>query len=165
MSLLGSHLSNANLKNKQKKSITCELSFIWDKMRTVVQETASQTSLRSCSKEQLGGRSVYIWFWWGGRTYNQEQVCLLVFARFLLVTSSSCQNFSAFVSKRGCKNWACKIISWKCLSEDLLCQLFPKHWMPHFCSVSWTPFKRSWKPATAVVHALILVEEDGKCQF
>ena len=34
---------------------SCELSFIWDKMRTVAQETASQIALRNCSKE-VGGK-------------------------------------------------------------------------------------------------------------
>ena len=162
MSFLGSLLSYANLKNK--KIITCELSFIWDKMRTVVQETASQISLRSCSKEAWGKVSIYTILVKGEDI--ESRTCLFTcFCKVLLVMSSSCQDFSAFVSKRGCKNWACKIISWKYLSEDLLCQLFSKHRMPHFCSPSWAPFKSSWKPANATVHALILVEEDGKCQF
>ena len=32
----------------------CQLSFIWGKMRTAVQETASQRTLRNCSKETVG---------------------------------------------------------------------------------------------------------------
>ena len=32
----------------------CELSFIWGKMRTAAQETASQRTLRNCSKETVG---------------------------------------------------------------------------------------------------------------
>ena len=40
----------------------CELSFIWGKMRTAAQETASQIALRDCSKVAEGeGR--YIRFW------------------------------------------------------------------------------------------------------
>ena len=32
----------------------CELSFIWDKMRTAAQERASQRTLRNCSKATVG---------------------------------------------------------------------------------------------------------------
>ena len=39
-------------KNVQLES--CELSFIWGKMRTAAQETASQVALRDCSKVAVG---------------------------------------------------------------------------------------------------------------
>ena len=39
-------------KNAQRKS--CELSFIWGKMRTAARETASQIALRTCSEEARG---------------------------------------------------------------------------------------------------------------
>ena len=42
-----------------KKRCSCELSFIWGKMRTVGQEIASQLPLRKCS-EEVAGRSVYL---------------------------------------------------------------------------------------------------------
>ena len=45
------------LKNVQHKS--CELSFIWGKLGTAVQETAFQIALRSCSKESRGGARIY----------------------------------------------------------------------------------------------------------
>ena len=32
----------------------CQLSFIWGKMRTAAQETASQRTLRNCSKQTVG---------------------------------------------------------------------------------------------------------------
>ena len=35
---------------------SCELSFIWGKMRTIARETAFQIALRNCSKE-VGERS------------------------------------------------------------------------------------------------------------
>ena len=34
---------------------SCELSFIWGKMRTAAFEAASQIALRDCSKVALGG--------------------------------------------------------------------------------------------------------------
>ena len=48
-----------DLKNAQCES--CELSFIWGKMRTIAWETAFQLALRNCFKE-VGGRSVYMNF-------------------------------------------------------------------------------------------------------
>ena len=36
------------------------VSFIWDKMRTAARETAPQRALRNCSREVVGGRSLYI---------------------------------------------------------------------------------------------------------
>ena len=41
---------------------SCELSFIWGKMRTAAQEAASQIALRDCSKVAVG-ESQYISFW------------------------------------------------------------------------------------------------------
>ena len=44
---------------------SCELSFIWGKMRTLAQEAASHIALRDCSKVAVG-ESQYIRFWcWG----------------------------------------------------------------------------------------------------
>ena len=40
---------------------SCELSFIWGKMRTVAQEAASHKALRDCSKA-AAGESQYIRF-------------------------------------------------------------------------------------------------------
>ena len=40
---------------------SCELSFIWGKMRTAAWETASQVALRECSKVAVG-ESRYIRF-------------------------------------------------------------------------------------------------------
>ena len=44
-------------KNAHRES--CELSFIWGKMRTIARETASQTALRNCSTE-VGRGGQYI---------------------------------------------------------------------------------------------------------
>ena len=38
----------------------CKLSFIWGKMRTIAQETASQIALRNCSKEVKRKVSIYV---------------------------------------------------------------------------------------------------------
>ena len=50
------------LKKKKVQLESCELSFIWDKMRTAARETASQAALRDCCKAAVGG-SQCIRFW------------------------------------------------------------------------------------------------------
>ena len=41
---------------------SCELSFIWGKMRTAAQEGASQIALRDCSKQAVGeGQDIRFW--------------------------------------------------------------------------------------------------------
>ena len=49
---------NVDLKNAQHES--CEVSFIWGKMRTAAWETAPQIVLRNCSKEAKGKVSIYV---------------------------------------------------------------------------------------------------------
>ena len=44
---------------------SCELNFIWGKMRTAAQEAASQIALRGCSKAVVR-ESQYIRFWLRG---------------------------------------------------------------------------------------------------
>ena len=39
---------------------SCELSFIWAKMKTIVQETVYQRSLTNCSEEVRGEVSMYV---------------------------------------------------------------------------------------------------------
>ena len=46
--------------------------------------------------------------------------------------------------------------------EDLFCQFFSEHRVPHFCSPPWTSFRGCWKSAATAAHALILVKADGK---
>ena len=43
--------------NAQPES--CELSFIWGKIKMIAQESAFQIALKNCSKERGGERSVY----------------------------------------------------------------------------------------------------------
>ena len=45
-------LITSTKKDTQLES--CELSFIWGKMRTAAQEAAPQIALRDCSKEVVG---------------------------------------------------------------------------------------------------------------
>ena len=47
------------LTKKDAQCESCELSFIWGKMRTAAQEAAPQIALRDCSKGAVGGRSTY----------------------------------------------------------------------------------------------------------
>ena len=52
---------NCQLK-KDVQLESCELSFIWGKMRTAAQDPASQTALRDRSRGAVG-ESQYIRFW------------------------------------------------------------------------------------------------------
>ena len=70
-----SMLTSINLILSIKKDVqleSCELSFIWSKMRTIVWVTAFQTDLRNCSKE-VWGRSTYMWF--RSRHHHEEMWC------------------------------------------------------------------------------------------
>ena len=55
-------LSSNPLSTEKKKAQreSCELSFIWGKMRTIARETASQIALRNCSEEVGGKVSIYV---------------------------------------------------------------------------------------------------------
>ena len=64
-------MHTVDLKKKKKKIYiyiyiythtqreSCELSFIWGKIRTAAQETALQIALRNCSQEARGGATLY----------------------------------------------------------------------------------------------------------
>ena len=53
-------LASVHLKKKKAQPESCESSFIGGNMRTSVQETAPQISLRDCSKEVLGKDNIYV---------------------------------------------------------------------------------------------------------
>ena len=55
-------IDNIMSTEKDVQLETCELSFIWGKMRTVAQEAASPIALRDCSKAAVGD-GPYIRFW------------------------------------------------------------------------------------------------------
>ena len=61
MVFISSHGCHCGLK-KDVQVESCELSFIWGKMRTAALEAASQIALRDCSKAAVG-ESQYIKFW------------------------------------------------------------------------------------------------------
>ena len=50
------------LTKKDAQLESCELSFIWGKMRTAAREAAPQIALRDCSKAAVG-EGQYIRFW------------------------------------------------------------------------------------------------------
>ena len=81
--------NSCQLKNNTQCE-SCELSFIWGKMRTVAQETASQ--VWGTAPKRQRGRSVYMWFWGRGHTCNQAHIFrrrfLLVLWRLLLIIRS-----------------------------------------------------------------------------
>ena len=119
--MTGVFIVNWKKKKKERKMHkSCKWSLIWDKMRTIAQETAFQIALRNCSKE-VGGKVSVIYDWevkWRGGMCNQAHFfgSGLLLAWGADVTSN---NFSAFLGVGRCKNWAYKIFSWKYLSEDL----------------------------------------------
>ena len=89
------------LMGKNAQCESCELSFIWCKMRTIAQETAFQIGLRNCSQEAGGKGSMYVIF--GGGPCNQAHIlpeghC---WSRGADVTK---KDFSAFLDMRRCKN-------------------------------------------------------------
>ena len=65
-STLGRFVSRHNCRLKKDAQLeSCELSFIWGKMRTAAWVAASQIALRDCSKAAVGeGHCVR--FWWRG---------------------------------------------------------------------------------------------------
>ena len=67
---------------------SCELSFIWCKMRSAARETASQIALRNCSKEAEGKVSIYVIL--VKAEYMQSSTCFLqnVSASLVQVTAS-----------------------------------------------------------------------------
>jgi len=48
------------------------------------------------------------------------------------------------------------------VSEDLPCQFFPEHRVPHVCFPPWAPSREYWRSAAAAAHSWILTEVDGK---
>ena len=58
------------LKKQDVQLESCELSFIWGKMRTAAWEAASQIALKDCSKAAVG-ESRYISFGEGGVQYHE----------------------------------------------------------------------------------------------
>ena len=83
------YISHVNWKKKAQRE-SCELSFIWGKMRTIARETAIQIALRNCSKE-VGVRKVSIYVILVKEEYMQSfsRSFLLVTWRLLLVMKSS----------------------------------------------------------------------------
>ena len=75
-------LAYVDLKNNAQHE-SCELSFIWGKLRTTAQETAAQIALRNCSKEIWGMDSIYVILVKGG-TCNQAHNFLLKVSAGLL---------------------------------------------------------------------------------
>ena len=84
--------------------------------------------------------------------------------RFLLVSWSFCwsqgivvtmKEFSAFLDMGWYKNWAHKISSWKCLSEDLSCQ-FSQVQSASFVLSTLNSFQCCWRSAAVAAHDLIL---------
>ena len=73
-------------ENKNAPCQSCELSFIWGRLRTIAQETASQIVLRNCSLEP--GEEVSIHMVWGKGECVQSSTHFG--RRLLLVTRSRC---------------------------------------------------------------------------
>ena len=78
-------LAYVNFKNGKCDSF--ELSFIWNKMKTIDREAAFQIALRNCSKEAAGKTSIYV-IWVKGQ-YLQSGTYILqkVFASLVKVNA------------------------------------------------------------------------------
>ena len=81
------------LKNAQCES--CELSFIWGKMRTAARETEFQITLRNCSEEALGGARV-------NRSFAGSWECQKIIVKGNQI--SQVKEFSAFLCMGRCKS-------------------------------------------------------------
>ena len=57
------YVKNLHCRLNDTQCESWELSFTWDKMRTVAEETAPQITLRDCSKKAMA-EGQYIRFWW-----------------------------------------------------------------------------------------------------
>ena len=69
------------LKNVQCES--CELSFIWAKMRIAIWETAPQIAVRNCPKE-AGGKGQYICDFGEGRIHAMKAIFFQKFSTSLM---------------------------------------------------------------------------------
>ena len=134
-------------------------------MRTAARETAFQMALRNCSKEVGGKVSIYV---------------ILVKGEYMQSSTYFLQKVSASHEEQS-SPWSILVLFqiWgdtrigliksapenSSLSEDLFCQFFPEHRVPHFSSPPWTPLRGCWKSAAEAAHDLLLVEVDGKCQW
>ena len=73
------------------------------------------------------------------------------------------KDLNAFLDMRGQENWVHKVSSWKYLTIwRPVCQFFPKHREPHFCSPPGVPSRGCWNPAAAAAHDSVPAEVDGK---
>lgn len=61
-------------KKQKAQCESCELSFVWSKMRTIAQETAFQMALGNCSKEAGGKVSIIYDFSEGEGTCSQAHM-------------------------------------------------------------------------------------------
>ena len=116
----------------------------------------------SFSSQKLLQRDREEWFWWRGSTCNQAPPPFLLQKFSASLIKVFCQSwgadvtmkdFCAFLDMRRCKNWVPKIISWKCLSQDIFCQFFPRTQSASF--LISIPFRGCWKGEAAVAHNLI----------
>ena len=71
---------------------SCELSFIWGKVKTAAWETAPQRVLRKCSRE-IVGEGQYTRFWWRGSSMQSSTY----FTRGFLLIS---RNWVFWISRR-----------------------------------------------------------------
>ena len=73
---------------------SCELSFIWGKMRIIAQEAVLQRALRNCSKE-VGEKSQYIYdFGERGGTCNQAHILQKIAASLVKVLAGHKEQMS-----------------------------------------------------------------------
>lgn len=105
-----------------------------------------------------------MWFWWRESSIKH----IFFFAEGYCWSQGAditMKDFSTFINTRRCKNWIHKIISWKYLSEDLLCKFFSEHKCNSFLISSMNSLQGVLKVSSCEAYNFILVKADGKCQF
>ena len=80
------------VREKNAQCERCELSSVWDRMRAVAHETASQTSLRN-SLEKIEGRSVSVCFGQKGDTGTSAHIWQSLAAGHKKTVASHCLHY------------------------------------------------------------------------
>ena len=144
------------LKNAQCKS--CQLSFIWGKMRTAAWEIHPQTALRNCSKEVGGKDSIHVILVKG--EYMQSSTFFFA-ESFCWETIVTMKDFSAFLAMMRYKNWAHRNSSWEYLTiwRPVL-PVFPQN--ASFLLSILNSFMGVGGAVPATARDVTLVEVDGK---
>ena len=154
------NFTNRNVDYKDAQSESCELNFLWGKMRTSAWETAPQIALSECFRETVG-EGQYKRFWWKGSSVltsiNFIKGCLLVKRSwchhegiFVVVQLLSCVRLFVAPWTATCQASLSITISWSLLNS---------------CPLSWWSHPTIWYFVTLFSSALKLSQHQGLFQW